>query len=67
MAGYKRYFCCICHERLEDKPIRLVKQEYGIGKYLQYSNVDKYDFCEKCYRTFNNWIIKHKEERRLRK
>ena len=46
---------------LKDKPIRLVKQEYEIGTYKQYSIVDKYDICRSCYRVFDNWINKHKE------
>lgn len=57
----KRYICCICKKTLREKPIRLLKQEYGAGKYNQYSQVDKYDFCERCYETFNRWIEKHKE------
>ena len=57
----KKYICCICHKTLNDKkPIRLVKQEYGAGAYNQYSNVDKYDICERCYKVFDNWIKKHK-------
>lgn len=59
----KRYFCCICHQELkEEKPIRLVKQKYGIGTYKQYANVCNYDFCKKCYSAFNSWIKKHKED-----
>lgn len=61
MAAEKIYKCEICHRRLKDKPIRLVKQEYGLGIYKQYYNVDKYDFCERCYKTFENWLTKHKE------
>jgi len=58
----KVYKCCICHKELEEyKPIRLVKQLYGIGTYKQYANVRHYDFCKECYRKFNNWIRKHKE------
>lgn len=57
----KTYKCCICNKELKEKPIRLTKQKYGIGKYKQYAPVENYDFCKECYRTFNNWIIKHKE------
>lgn len=57
----KEYSCCICHKKLKDKPIRLTKKEYGIGRYKQYSPVANYDFCKECYRKFNNWIVKHKE------
>lgn len=59
----KKYKCCICHEVLEDKPIRLVKMIYGAGKYNQYAQVGKYDFCDKCYLKFSNWLLKHKEGR----
>ena len=58
----KIYKCCICHETLKEKPIRLVKQEYGFGNYNQYAQVDKYDICKKCYQIFNRWINKHKVE-----
>lgn len=58
----KDYYCCICHNKLEEKPIRLVKQEYGAGNYNQYANVDKYDICSRCYEVFNKWIEKHKEQ-----
>lgn len=57
----KIYSCCICHKELKEKPIRLSKQEYGITKRKQYSPVANYDFCDKCYKVFNNWIVKHKE------
>lgn len=57
----KIYSCCICHKVLKDKPIRLTKKEYGIGNYKQYSPVANYDFCDKCYKVFDNWITKHKE------
>lgn len=55
----KIYTCCICHEILNYKPIRLVKQEYGAGTYNQYANICNYDFCKKCYNKFNSWINKH--------
>ena len=58
----KIYKCCICHKVLDDKPIRLVKQLYNIGRYKQYSNVDYYDICKSCYRVFHNWIVKHRKE-----
>lgn len=57
----KIYSCCICHKVLEDKPIRLTKKEYGIGKYKQYDPVENYDFCKKCYKVFENWLEKHKK------
>lgn len=58
----KIHNCCICHKTLDYKPIRLVKQKYGIGRYKQYSNVCNYDFCIECYKTFNRWINKHKND-----
>ena len=57
----KIYVCCICHKELKDKPIRLVKQEYAAGRYNQYSQVDKFDICQKCYISFDRWIKKHNE------
>lgn len=57
----KIYKCCICHKRLREKPIRLLKQEYDVGNYKQYGQVDKYDICQRCYTVFDRWIEKHKE------
>lgn len=58
----KRYFCCICGEELKEyKPIRLVKQEYGAGRYKQYYPIENYDFCKRCYLVFERWIQKHKK------
>lgn len=57
------YRCCICKKTLTTiKPIRLVKQEYGVGKYNQYGTVDHFDFCERCYSKFENWIRRHRNE-----
>ena len=58
----KIYKCCICHKVLEDKPIRLVKQVYNMGKYKQYHPVEHYDICNSCYTIFDRWINKHKKE-----
>jgi len=58
----KIYKCCICHKVLDYKPIRLVKQKYGIGNYKQYYPVENYDLCYNCYKIFAKWIKKHKEE-----
>ena len=55
----KIYKCSICHKTLDYKPIRLVKQEYGIGKYNQYTGVTNYDFCKRCYQVFDKWIRKY--------
>lgn len=58
----KRYFCCICHKELkEEKPIRLIKQIYGAGKYKQYYQTDRYDICKRCYFVFDKWLQKHKK------
>lgn len=58
----KIYKCCICHKILEEKPIRLVKQLYGVNKYKQYSPIENYDFCIGCYKIYEKWINKHKEQ-----
>ena len=53
--------CCICHEVLNDKPIRLVKQVHDNKKpYGAYHYRTNYDFCKRCYAKFNRWIEKHK-------
>lgn len=66
MAKEKIYKCCICHKIMDDKkPIRLVKQEYGNeGRraYNQYYNVATYDFCERCFKPFEKYIDKYKED-----
>jgi len=59
----KTYKCCICHKVLEEKPIRLIKQEYNATGYHQFANVDRYDICTSCYRIFDKWIKKHKEKK----
>lgn len=62
MPRIKIYKCCICHEVLDVKPVRITINIYGAGKYKQYSPVKNYDVCSKCYDTFNNWIKQNKEE-----
>ena len=64
MPKEKIYKCCICHQELtEYKPIRLIKQLHDNRKpYGAYHNRTNYDFCKRCYRKFDAWIIKHKEE-----
>ena len=60
----KEYYCCICKKKLDYKPIRLVKQIHDNKEdYGKYSNVFNYDFCDGCYKTFDKWIIKHKESK----
>ena len=62
----KEYKCCICHKVLDYKPIRLVKQKYPTRqegrKYQQYYPVAVYDFCERCYKPFEKYIDKYREE-----
>lgn len=63
MPKVKIYKCCICHKVLtKEKPIRLVKQIYGAGRYNEYYPVEHYDICKKCYGAFDRWLEKHKEE-----
>lgn len=58
----KVYRCCICHKKLDYKPIRLVKQLHdGKETYGAYHNIMNYDFCPKCYKAFDNWLNKHKD------
>ena len=56
----KEVKCCICHKEQIIKPIRLIKQVYGLGKYRQYYQAEKYDICASCYKIFERWIEKHK-------
>lgn len=58
----KVYVCCICHKKLDEKPIRLVKQIYGAGKYNQFYPVEFYDFCKRDFLKFQRWLDKHKKE-----
>lgn len=55
----KIYKCCICHKILENKPHRLVHQEYELDKWGKYKNKHNYDFCTRCFKTYLNWIRKH--------
>ena len=58
----KNYECCICHEPIERKN-RLVYQEYDNKKpYGVFHNRCNYDFCDKCFRFFKAWILKHKRK-----
>lgn len=62
MALIKIHKCCICHEKLDYKPHRLVYQEYREKPYKQYYNKKNYDFCDKCFKVYKSWIIRHKEK-----
>lgn len=57
----KIYKCCICKKTLQEKPIRLVKEIYGAGRYNQHYPVTFYDFCERCYSVFQRWIDKYND------
>ena len=46
----KIYKCIICNKVLEEKPIRLVKQIYGAGRYNQYHPIEHFDFCKKHFK-----------------
>lgn len=62
MPTLKIYKCCICHKALKDKPHRLVYQEYDDTRgYGRYKNKHNFDFCNKCFNVYFNWIKKHKE------
>ena len=57
------YKCCICHKILENKDtIRLAKQLYGLSYVGGHQTVKKYDFCRECYKRFEFWLKKHKED-----
>ena len=58
----KVYKCCICNQTLEDKPHRLVHQEYEYKRYLHFVNHGNYDFCDNCFKRFMKWINKHNKE-----
>lgn len=62
MAKKKIYECYICHKILEEyKPIRIVRQQYGINGYNQYGTYCHYDFCKECYSKIDRWIKKHRQ------
>lgn len=51
--------CCICHKKVDYKPIRLYKAEYGAGRFNAYYQIQHWNFCNNCYMKFNKWLIKH--------
>lgn len=58
----KNYECCICHEPIERNK-RLVYQEFdGKETYGSFHNKYNYDFCDKCFRVFVSWIVRHKKD-----
>lgn len=62
MPPIKYYECCICHKKVNYKPTRLVKQRYGVNTNYpsQYSMICNYNFCDECFKKFQNWVNKHR-------
>ena len=61
----KEYECCICHKIIErDK--RLVYQEFdGRKSYGAFHNKANYDICNNCFKIFEKWILKHRNEKEM--
>ena len=60
MSNNKIYKCCICHNELEAKPYRLVRQKWDTTvAYGRFRNIANYDFCRDCYKKFYGWIRKN--------
>ena len=58
----KNYYCCICHTKII-RNNRLLYQKFdGKKTYGAFHNKCVYDFCDKHFKIFNNWIIKNKKE-----
>jgi hypothetical protein len=57
------YECQICKKKLDYKPVRLVKQLYGINPRYpsQYAQYTYYNFCYECYEKFDNWVNRRKK------
>lgn len=66
MPKIDNYKCCICNEQLDYKPTRLVKQKHGVHPRYQsqYYQVCYYNFCDKCYKKFDNWVNRRKKDER---
>lgn len=62
MPSINNYKCQICKKTLDYKPVRLVKQLYGIHpRYSsQYYQDTYYNFCYDCYKKFDNWVNRRK-------
>ena len=54
----KKYYCCICGKEIPREHNRLTHQQYGISRYQQFTSVKNFDFCEKHFKIFTNWIYK---------
>ena len=63
MPRIDKYRCCICKKIIKYKPTRLVKQMYGINPHYksQYSQCCVYNFCDECYKKFDNWVNRRKQ------
>ena len=63
MPKIESYTCQICKKKLDYKPVRLVKQLYGIHpRYSsQYYQDTYYNFCYYCYKKFDNWVNRRKK------
>ena len=64
MPKINNYKCCICRRTIDYKPMRLVKQEYGVDKRYpsQYTFIRNYNFCVNCYQKFDNWVNRRKKD-----
>jgi hypothetical protein len=56
----KIYKCFRCGKVIDRyNAVRLTKKLYGVIRYQQFTPVDNFDFCPKCYRiiekTFEKW------------
>lgn len=60
MSKRKQSICYMCKKKLDYKPTRIVKQEYGVKGYNQYAPVDKYDLCDRCFGILDKWLKKHR-------
>jgi uncharacterized protein with PIN domain len=60
----KEYRCCICNDLIDTHPHRLVHQEYEHIRYYHFINKKNYDFCDKCFKVYLNWIKKHSSDRK---
>lgn len=58
------YKCSICHKDLKNiETIRLAKQLYGVSYVGGHQTVKRYDFCKECYRKYDAWLRKHREDK----
>lgn len=63
MAKVKDYYCYVCEKKLDYKPTRMVRQEYGISSYKQYYQVEHFDLCERCFKIIRKAVRKMKKEK----